>query len=234
MGGVVSETTTTPFHVGLTPVIVVDEALSLTRDSHLWGWSIRDLARRLDVAPSVIYHHVGGKDLLARKVVERVLRDLEVPPTDQDWRDWFRCLLGELYARVTACPGSAKWLLMHGPTFPSVQPILDAGIGALQRAGFAARTGFAYAALLNNAMLTVSIADERLMHEDDGPRDHEAMMAEFGKAGAGSPGAAVLMAAFQEAFSGGGEQTERERRRYYDFIVETTIAGVSAQLPSKE
>ena len=51
--------TAASFHVGLTPERIIDVALELTRTSDLSGWSIRDLARVLDVAPSVIYHHVG-------------------------------------------------------------------------------------------------------------------------------------------------------------------------------
>lgn len=80
------------FHAGLTPAVVVDAAVELTRSSHLFSWSMRDLASRLGVAPSVIYHHIGGKDRLCRQVVERVLDQLELPPHDLGWQDWFRAL----------------------------------------------------------------------------------------------------------------------------------------------
>lgn len=222
----------TPFHVGLTPQRIVDVALELTRESHLSGWSIRDLARRLDVAPSVIYHHVGGKDLLARHVVERILDTIATPPADLAWQDWFRALLDALYAPVATHPGVAKWLLMHGPTFPSALPILDTGIRALQLGGFDNRAGFAYSALLNNAMLTISIGDERLLHEDDGPRDHASMMDEFRRATAGSPGIAVLTEEFITPFAAGGDTAARQRRAYYDFVVQTTIAGLEAVMAS--
>ncbi|WP_194410036.1 TetR/AcrR family transcriptional regulator [Microbacterium cremeum] len=227
-----SDSAAVSFHVGLTPSVVIDAAVGLTRATHLWGWSIRDLARRLDVSPSVIYHHVGGKDLLARHVVERVLTGTPVPSRRLAWQEWFRGLLADLYPRVVSHPGSAKWLLLHGPTFPSVLPIIDTGIGVLQDAGFGDRAAFSYAALLNNAMLTVSIGDERLIHEDDGPRDHGALMAEFDRAGQHSPGVAVLATQFVASFVAGGEPADRERRRYYDFIVDTTIAGLE-RLPER-
>ncbi len=219
-----------PFHVGLTPERVVDAALELTAESHLSGWSIRDLAKRLDVAPSVIYHHVGGKDLLARRVVERVLARLALPEEGLDWREWFRSLLLNAYPVIVAAPGVAKWLLMHGPAFPSVAPIVEAGIAALARGGFGDRAGLAYAALLNNAMLTITIGDDRLVHEDDGPRDHATMMAEFRGAAAGSPGIAHLAEAFMTPFARGGEEAARQREAYYRFIVDSTIAGVAATL----
>jgi len=125
----------------------------------------------------------------------------------------------------------ATWLLMHGPTFPSVLPIVETGIAHLVRGGFGDRAGLAYAALLNNAMLTVSVGDDRLIHEEDGPRDHSAMMTEFRAAAAGSPGLARLAHDFLTPFADGGERAQAKRREYYDFIVETTIAGLRAQLP---
>ncbi len=217
----------TPFHVGLTPERIVDVALELTRGSHLLGWSIRDLAGRLGVAPSVVYHHIGGKDRIARRVVERVLGGLARPDPELEWRDWFRTLLLDGYPVVSAAPGVAHWLLMHGPTFPSVLPIIEGGIGALQRAGFGDRAGFAYSALLNNAMLTISIGDDRLVHEEDGPRDHATMMDEFRRAAEGHAGVAPLLDAFITPFAQGGAAAADQRAAYYRFVVETTIAGLA-------
>lgn len=215
-----------PFHVGLTPERIVDVSVDLTRESHLLGWSIRDLARRLDVAPSVIYHHVGGKELLARHVVERVLTGIVVPPADLGWRDWFEALLTGMYPLVSPYPGVAKWLLMHGPVFPSVVPVLDTGMAVLQDAGFGDRTGIAYSLLLNNAMLTITIGDERLLHEEDGPRDHGTMMAEFRAATAGSPGATLLAGTFMRPFSTDQAAGERQRQEYYRLAIGTTIEGL--------
>lgn len=221
------------FHVGLTPERVVDAAMALTRESHLLTWSIRDLARRLGVAPSVIYHHVGGKDLLCRRVVERVLDRIELPPTDLDWAEWFRRLLYGLGPLVAEYPGVAKWMLMHGPTIPTALPTLEAGLAALGRAGFAERTSFAYAVLLNNAMLTISIGDDRLQHEGDGPRDHAAMMAEFQEMPTASDVVRALGREFLRPFVEGGAEAAQVRETYYRFVIDTTIAGLAASLPAE-
>ncbi|RLP67760.1 XRE family transcriptional regulator [Mycetocola reblochoni] len=219
-----------PFHVGLTPELVVDTALELTEHSHLLGWSIRDLARRLDVTASVIYHHVGGKDLIARRVVERVLDGLGAPSADLPWDEYFRNLLFAAYPIVAAHPGVAKWLLMHGPTFPAALPILDRGIAALLRAGFGDQAGLAYATLLNTALLTITIGDDRLLHEEDGPRDHASMMAEFRDASEGSPGLQLLTRTLIDPFLRGGDAAVTQREAYYRFVVDTTITGLAAQL----
>lgn len=228
-----TETETVPFHIGLTPTRVIETAVELTRDSHLFTWSIRDLAGRLGVAPSVVYHHVGGKDLLCRRVVEQVLSRLALPPTEPDWQEWFRRLLYSAREVVAPYPGIAKWMLMHGPTVPVVMPILEAGMSALHRAGFGERSAFAYAALFNNAMLTVSLGDDRLQHEGDGPRDHATMMAEFHRMPAASEGVGEMGDRLIRAFAEGGESASLVREAYYRFVVDTTIAGLAASLQTE-
>lgn len=230
-----SDTAPAPFHVGLTPALVIDAAVELTRESHLVNWSIRDLAGRLGVAPSGIYHHVGGKDLLCRRVVERVLDRIEVPPTELDWQEWFRQLLYAIGPLVAQYPGVAKWMLMHGPTVPAVLPTLEAGTAALRRAGFGKRTPFAYSMLLNNAMSTISISDDRLQHEGDGPRDHATMMAEFQALPTASDDVRALGREFIRPFAEGGEAAAEVRQAYYRFVVDTTIAGLAVSLqPHKD
>lgn len=222
-----SSTPAAPFHVGLTPDQVVSAALRLTGESHLFGWSIRDLARALSVAPAAIYHHVGGKDLLCKHVVERVLADLTPPSPDLPWDDWFRELLYSVRPLLAGYPGTAKWLLMHGPVFPAVVPVIDAGIAALRRGGFGESTALAYATLFNNALMTIAIGDERMEHEGDGPRDHAAMMREFRQVGADSPGVAVLTESLLSPFAEDAAGAGRQRDAYYRFVVDTTIAGLA-------
>jgi AcrR family transcriptional regulator len=216
--------------VGLTPDAVIGAAVDLTRESHLMSWSLRDLAARLGVAASVIYHHVGGKDLLCRRVVEWMLGRIELPDVELPWQEWFRALLDSAGPRAAEYPGSAKWMLMHGPTLPAALPVLEAGMTVLHRAGFAGRADFAYAALLNNAMMTVSVGDDRLEHEGDGHRDHATMMTEFSQL----PTASAEVRAFGQTlirpFAEGGEAATRMRWDYYHFVVDTTIAGLDVSL----
>lgn len=201
--------------------LVVDVAMELTEGRGLQAWSLRDLAKRLDVVPSVIYHHVGGKDELCRRVAGRVTARMERPDPGLDWRDWFRTLLFPARAILRPYPGVAMWLMMHGPTFEHLTPIIDDGIAALERAGFGERTGHAYAAVLNSAMLTIATADERLVHADDGSRDHARIVRDLERIGAESPGVRVLteLAADFTSRTDAGEE-------YYRFIIETVLAGL--------
>ncbi|MFT4167376.1 MAG: TetR family transcriptional regulator [Microlunatus sp.] len=225
-----ARTASTPFHVGLTPERITDAAVELTRESHLLTWSVRDLAARLGVAPSVIYHHVGGKDLVCRRVVESVISLIELPPLELSWQEWFRELLYGIGPLAESYPGVAKWMIMHGPTIPAALPTLEAGMAVLERAGFGDQTAFAYALLLNNAMLTISISDDRLEHEGDGPRDHASMMTEFEQMPTASAAVRAMGRELMRPFAEGGETAARIREAYYRFVIDTTIDGLGAAL----
>jgi AcrR family transcriptional regulator len=197
------------------------------------SWSIRHLASRLGVAPSVIYHHVGGKDLLCQGVVERILELIELPSAELPWDEWFRDLLRAIGPLAAEYPGTAKWMLLHGPTLPAALPVLESGLSALHSAGFGDRADTAYAALFNNAMLTVSIGDDRLQHEGDGPRDHFAMMSNFRDMPL-STQARAMGEQFIHPFAEGGETAARMRWDYYRVIVDVTISGVRTLLGPRQ
>lgn len=196
----------------------------------LTGWSLRDLARGLDVAPSVLYHHIGGKDLLSRHIVGRVLSTVDFPTTVMPWREWFRAALYPARPALATYPGTAKWLLLHGAVFPSMIPVMDSGVASLQQAGFAEDTAAAYSALFNTAMMTISTSDERLRHEDDGARDHAAMMSEFAKVAGASPGVALFARDMMVPLTGSLADAEAARDRYYRYVIERLMDGLEHSL----
>ena len=221
------------FHVGLTPERVIDAALDLTRSSHLFSWSIRDLAGALGVKQSAIYHHVGGKDLLCRGVVERVLERVAIPSETLAWERWFRELLTQFVPLTGEFPGVAKWTLMHGPTIPVMIPIVEGGIRRLRAGGFGEQSGIAYSFLLNTAVTTLAMRDERSMEQGDGPRDHESMMAEFRAVADDSPEARELGEGFMARFAETGG-AEAAFAHYFDYAVEAAISGVSSLRPAEQ
>lgn len=223
---------TPPARAGLTPEKVIAAAADLTRESYLLAWSIRDLAKRLDVVPSVIYYHVGGKDLLCRQVVELCLAPLEPPDPELDWKSWFRTLLLDLEPLVTEYPGVAHWLIMHGPAFGSVVKVIEGGMAVLDRDGFGEMASSVYTLLLNSPMMTIAAGDDRRQHENDGPRDHARMMADFQAVLDGEPHAQELVHSMVGPFAAGGPTAARKRSTYYRFVVETSLAGSEWALES--
>lgn len=219
--------------VGITPDKIIDAALELTRESGIGSWTQRDLAAALDVAPSVLYHHVGGRDQVIRGVVERVLGGLAAPDPRLGWQDWFRELLTTSRPVIAAYPGTAKWLLMHGPSFPGVMRIFDIGIGKLQAAGFE-RPATVYSMLLNTAILTISMADDRLEAADDGPRDHGTMLREFEPLQSQSPGMARMIDELMRPLTEQDRLTETSASAaYFALLVDVLIAGLEGMSPPR-
>ena len=50
------------------------------------GFTIRKLATELDVKPMTIYHHVPNKEAIIDGMVDLVFAEIDLPPTDTDWK----------------------------------------------------------------------------------------------------------------------------------------------------
>jgi AcrR family transcriptional regulator len=74
---------------GLTPALIVGEALAIVDESGLEGLSMRQLAGRLGVEAMALYHHFPSKDALltaiSRALEEEVTARWDNPPAD--WRE---------------------------------------------------------------------------------------------------------------------------------------------------
>lgn len=136
------------------------------------------------------YHNVGGKDLL-RHVVERVLLTVNFPTGVMPWCEWFRAALLPARPVLASYPGVARWLLLHGPIFSNMMPVVDSGIASLPQAGFGPDTAYAYTTLFNTAMMTIA-ADDRVQHEAYGARDHASLRDELMRIAGNSPGIGLI------------------------------------------
>lgn len=179
-------------HKGLTPELVLDAATELTREHGLDHWSVRDLSGRLGVAPSSIYHHVGDRAEVVRRVIGRLAERFPLADPALDWREWFEQTLMGIRAALRGYPGVAHWFMMHGPSLPQTLPIADAGMRVLLRAGFGERAGFAYAVMFNHVIGTVAFGDDRI-ESGGGPPDRSTLLAALEVHSASSPGVAELV-----------------------------------------
>lgn len=218
------------YHAGLDADAVIDAAVELSRGSGLSSWSLRELAEKLGVTPAAIYHHVGGRELLSHHVVERVLTLVELPTTVMPWRQWSREALFPIRPVLAACPGAARWILLHGPVLEGLTPVIDAGIASLQQAGFGHNAAIAYGSLTNTAMMTIAAADERILHEGDAPRDHAGLIRDLDAILEHSAGVVELRDDLLQQFTGTAEQIESARDRYYRFALERVMDGLESWL----
>ncbi|WGD37883.1 hypothetical protein [Lysinibacter sp. HNR] len=66
--------------------------------------------------------------------------------------------------------------------------------------------------------------------ERGGRRDHAAMMSDFARNALDSPGVAVLVSSLIEPLVGEQERMHSVQSKYYEFVLENTIAGLEHHL----
>jgi TetR/AcrR family tetracycline transcriptional repressor len=97
-----------PTNSNITRELIVDVALNQIDRVGLHGFSLRDVARSLDVYPSTIYWHVESKEVLLAEVSNKVMADVVPPRGDGDWRGWMRKLFNRYRKSVRQHPNVAQ------------------------------------------------------------------------------------------------------------------------------
>lgn len=217
--------------LGMTKTTIVEAAVQLTREHGLDGWKQRQLTGHLDTSPSVIFHHVGDRQALNAAVVEQVLRPIETPGPDVPWEDWFRSTLRSIRPRLAEHRGVAHWMLMNGPVFDHMMPVLDEAMTTLLAAGFGDESPLVYAVVFNTMTSLMAFTDERATPNLTGMRDHRQMIAAISaKAGdAPGPGAEALMRLLSQ-YTDPGVDRARINKEYFDYTLDRVLAGLRLRL----
>ncbi|WP_326564949.1 TetR family transcriptional regulator [Amycolatopsis rhabdoformis] len=140
---------------------VIDAAVALTAERGLDNWTLRQLAAAVDAYPAVIYHHVGDRDAVVAAVLDRVVGLLALPDENLPWQEWFAELLADLRTVLRAHPGTARRLVLFGPSVSAATVTIDRGIGVLLAAGFGEEAVLAYNLLVATACQFVAMEDDR-------------------------------------------------------------------------
>ena len=93
-----------------------------------------------------------------------------------------------------------------------------------------ASAALAYTSLVNTAMMTIAAIDDRRLHEDDGPRDHAALIRDLGPITAGSAGISLLTRDLLTRFTGTPQEIAAAQDRYYRYVLERLMDGLEADL----
>lgn len=119
---------------------IITAALDCLDRSGLEAFSLREVARALNVFPTAVYWHVrDGRNGLLAAVAARVM-DGVVPPLDETaaWQDWILELFRRYRLAIRAHPAAAPLLGAQLVSNAGVQPeVVEGIIWALERAGFA-------------------------------------------------------------------------------------------------
>ncbi|MGI4795688.1 MAG: TetR/AcrR family transcriptional regulator C-terminal domain-containing protein [Janthinobacterium lividum] len=121
---------------GLTSAHIAQTALDLIDANGLAAFSLRHLARALNVSAPAIYWHLPNRNAVLAEVIALVLADV-LPPRAARWQDFLRALIASFRAAMHCHPNAAPLLgaelVANSATDLSlVENILE----ALSQAGF--------------------------------------------------------------------------------------------------
>ncbi len=91
----------------LTKDKIVAAALRQLDAGGLPGFSVRDVAKALDVYPAAIYWHVSSRNQLLAAMVAHVLRDIVPVAPAARWQDWLRDFFRRTRAAIRRHPNIA-------------------------------------------------------------------------------------------------------------------------------
>ncbi len=141
---------------------VLDGAVALADRVGMEGFTIRKLATQLDVKPMTIYHHVPNKEAIIDGMVDRVFSEIDLPPTDVDWKDAITIRSRSTRAVLSCHPWATP--LMESRTNPGPATLLhhDAVLKCFRDAGFSLPlTAHAYA-LVDSYVYGFALQEARL------------------------------------------------------------------------
>lgn len=104
---------------------IAKAALELIDDAGFKGFSMRAVAKRLQVTPMALYHHVADKNALAGLVVEVVLKEMPLPEEKADWREDLLSLSKWMRKTTLTHPELAKLRRAHHIWHSSTLTLID-------------------------------------------------------------------------------------------------------------
>ena len=125
---------------------VIGAAVTLADAIGVDALTIRKLAAELDVKPMTIYHHVPNKEAIIDGMVDLIFTQIDVPPSDVDWKAAMRHRAGSARAVLARHPWAAPLMESRTNPGPATLGHHDAVLGCLRQAGFSIEmTAHAYA-----------------------------------------------------------------------------------------
>lgn len=159
------DTATTPERKRGRPAnISLEKIIAAAMEIGFHGISMHAIARKLDVAVSALYRHIGSKDDLLLLCTDIVSQKIILPETDS-WQDHLRAL-ARSYRNVTrSMPGSVDFVREVGLTTPAACAVVDRSIGILRLSGFPG--DLAYMTCIG----MISHATDMALHEEQDRRN---------------------------------------------------------------
>lgn len=124
-----------PYGHRLTRDRVIAKAAELITDQGMDGFSLRQLADVLDVAPNALYNHIRDREELLDAVTDSVLADIQLPAVEQSWQEWIATVAGDLRCQLLAHRGLTELILARAGSTAAGSDVLSGFLDQLETAG---------------------------------------------------------------------------------------------------
>ena len=167
---------------------MLEAAVALAQRDGLESLSMRKLADELGAGAMSLYHHVANKEQLLDGMVDIVFGEIELPTTDEDWRDAMRkraLSTREALRRHPWAVGLMEGRTTHGPANLRLH---DAVLGCLRAAGFSiemtvhaysVQDAYIYGFALQERDMTPESAEDFAAEAQRQMHEYEAVLADY-------------------------------------------------------
>jgi AcrR family transcriptional regulator len=127
---------TVPLREPLTKERILQAAVALADEGGVDSLSMRRIAQELGVVPMALYKHVANKDEMLDGMVDVVVREIDPPLADADWKTAIRARVLSARRALLRHPWASKVIESRSNPTPTVIGYMDAMIGILRKGGF--------------------------------------------------------------------------------------------------
>ncbi len=158
---------------------VIEAAMKIIEEEGFDALSLRRLGQALNVNFASFYHHFSGKEEILESVARQALKEIELPPLQDDWQEWI-CGAAVGYRRLLVAKPYLIPLMLNGyrprtvATAINEAKLAEAGIAAEHQAEiiFALDT-----TVVGSALVTIaSHRDRKKATGDVAKFDHERIL----------------------------------------------------------
>ena len=127
---------------------VLRAAVSLADEGGIDALSMRRLAKELGVEAMSLYNHIANKDDILDGIVDIVMREIEIPSDDTDWKASIRQSAISAYEALVRHPWACSLMMAKARVSNARMLWMEGVLRTLREAGFSAdMTHHAYHAL---------------------------------------------------------------------------------------
>jgi AcrR family transcriptional regulator len=153
-------------HVPLSKERVLQVAVRLDDEKGLAAVSMRKLADELGAGAMSLYYYVPNKDELITGMVDIVFGEIELPPTDIEWKAWMRRRATSTRAALNRHRWAVGLMESRDIPGPASFRVHNAVLGCLREAGFSIEQTIQAYSVIDAYMYGFALQEKTLPFED--------------------------------------------------------------------